>query len=103
MVFYRISSKFESMTIAMMVKTAVGHSTDLIKDILLAVQISLSQGGIVELMMQDQQYIRAVSPFLLLVGVECRIENQNIRKSPFKKAQKFLKLEQKFYQYNSMF
>ena len=70
------------MTIAMMVKTAVGHSTDLIKDILLAVQISLSQGGIVELMMQDQQYIRGVSPFLLLAGVECRIENQNIRKSP---------------------
>ena len=101
MVFYRISSKFESMTIAMMVKTAVGHSTDLIKDILLAVQISLSQGGIVELM--NQQYIRAVSPFLLLVGVECRIENQNIRKSPVKKAQKILKLEQKFYQYNSMF
>ena len=79
MVFYRISSKFESMTIAMMIKTAVGHSTDLIKDILLAVQISLSQGGIVELIMQDQQYyIRGVSPFLLLVGVECRIENQNI-------------------------
>ena len=90
MVFYRISSKFESMTIAMMIKTAVGHSTDLIKDILLAVQISLSQGGIVELMMQDQQYIRGirgVSPFLLLVGVECRIENQNIRKSPVKKDQ----------------
>ena len=52
------------MTIFIMMKTAVGHATDLIKDILLAVMISLSQGGLAELMMQEQPYIEGVSQFL---------------------------------------
>ena len=61
MIFYRISSKFETMTISMMIKTAVGYAADLIKDILLAVVISLSQGGYAELIMQKDPYIKGVS------------------------------------------
>ena len=66
LIFYRISSKLEAMTIFMMIKTAIGHSTDLIKDVLLAILISLSQGGFTELIMQDEPYIKGVSPFLVL-------------------------------------
>ena len=54
------------MTISIMMKTAVGHATDLIKDILLAVMISLSQGGFAKLIFQEQPYIKGVSPFLFL-------------------------------------
>ena len=61
---YRISSKLETMTISIMMKTAVGHATDLIKDILLAVMISLSQGGFAKLIFQEQPYIKGVSSFL---------------------------------------
>ena len=68
MIFYRISSKLETMTISMMIKTTVGHTADLIKDILLTVLISLSQGGIAELKKQKEPYIRGVSLFLLLLG-----------------------------------
>ena len=67
-ILYRKSSKPETMTISMM-KTAVGYATDLIKDILLAVLISLSQGGFAELIMQEEPYIRGVSPLLLLLGL----------------------------------
>ena len=67
--FYRISSKLETMTIFLMIKTAVGYAADLIKDILLAVVISLSQGGFTELIMQEEPYIRGVSAFLLLLGL----------------------------------
>ena len=58
----------------MMVKSAVGFSTDLIKDILLAVQICLSQGGFAKLINQKEPYIKGVS-FTLVVG--CRIEKRN--------------------------
>ena len=68
LIFYRISSKLETMTISMMIKTTVGHTADLIKDILLTVLISLSQGGIAELKKQKEPYIRGVSLFLLLLG-----------------------------------
>ena len=64
MIFYRISSKLETMTISMMIKTAVGHATDLIKDMLVTVLISLSQGGFAELIMQEDPYIEGVSTFL---------------------------------------
>ena len=57
------------MTISMMIKTAVGHATDLIKDILLVVLISLSQGGFTELIMQEEPYIKGVSPFLFSFSV----------------------------------
>ena len=77
MIFYRISSKFETMTISMMIKTAVGHTADLIKDILLTVLISLSQGGIAELKKQKEPYIRGVSPLLLLLGLGV-LSQQNI-------------------------
>ena len=69
MIFYRISSKLETMTISMMIKTAVGYAADLMKDILLAVVISLSQGGFAELIFQEEPYIKGVSPFLLFLGL----------------------------------
>ena len=59
----------ETMTISMMIKTAVGHATDLIKDILLVVLICLSQGGFAELIVQEEPYIEGVSPFLFLLSV----------------------------------
>ena len=64
LISYRISSKFETMTISMMIKTAVGYAADLIKDILLVVMISLSQGGFAKLIVQKDPYIKGVSPFL---------------------------------------
>ena len=48
----------------MMIKTAVGYAADLIKDILLTVVISLSQGGFAVLIMQEDPYIEGVSTFL---------------------------------------
>ena len=66
MFLYRISSKLESLAISMMVKSAVGFSTDLIKDILLAVQICLSQGGFAKLMKQKEPYIKGVKLLFLL-------------------------------------
>ena len=65
------------MTISMMIKTAVGHATDLIKDILVTVLISLSQGGFAELIMQEDPYIKGVSPLLLLLGLGV-LSQQNI-------------------------
>ena len=63
------------MTIPIMMKTAVGHATDLIKDILLAVMISLSQGGFAELIMQEDPYIKGVSPFLFFRYLSRIVEN----------------------------
>ena len=51
----------ESLSTAKMIKSVVGHSTDLIKDIILCIQISMSQGGLSELMKQKKLYIRGVS------------------------------------------
>ena len=45
--FFRMSSKIESLSTAMMIKSVVGHSTDLIKDIILTIQISMSQAGLI--------------------------------------------------------
>ena len=67
------------MTISMMIKTAVGYASDLIKDILLVVMISLSQGGFAKLIMQKDPYIKGVSPLLLLLGLGVLFQ-QNIRK-----------------------
>ena len=67
----------ETMTIFIMMKTAVGHATDLIKDMLVTVLISLSQGGFAELMMQKDPYIKGVSPLLLLLGLGV-LSQQNI-------------------------
>ena len=76
LILHRKSSKSETTTISMM-KTAVGHAIDLIKDILLAVLISLSQGGFAELIKQEEPYIRGVSLILLLLGV---LSQQNVWK-----------------------
>ena len=45
----------------MMIKSTVGHCTDLIKDIILAIQIAMSQGGLVQLMSQKKPFIKGVS------------------------------------------
>ena len=59
--FFRMSSKIESLSTAMVIKSVVGYSTDLIKDIMLAIQISLSQGGLLALLAQKTPYIKGVS------------------------------------------
>ena len=99
---YRITSKLESLAISMMVKSAVGYSTDLIKDILLAVQICLSQGGFAKLINQKEPYIKGVSPFFTC---SCKMWNrkeklsyQNIWKSP-KKTNNFQTKVQSLQQY----
>ena len=52
----------------MMIKSTVGHCTDLIKDIILAIQIAMSQGGLIQLMSQKKPFIKGVSTTKLRLG-----------------------------------
>ena len=57
----KVNGKLNTVQGLMTIKTAVEHSMDIVKDVLILIQISLAQGGFLLMMSQEKPYIKGVS------------------------------------------
>ena len=56
----KVNGKLNTVQGLMTIKTAVEHSMDIVKDVLILIQISLAQGGFLLMMSQEKPYIKGV-------------------------------------------
>ena len=62
----KVNEKLSTVQVLMTIKTAVEHSMDIVKDVLILIQISMAQGGFLFMMSQEKPYIKGVKPLFLL-------------------------------------